>query len=581
MLPGPASGTDQVEYPLHSDVGPGPMTLTGDHPTAPASDSEPATTSPPAGVGTLAVVVLGLTAGAIYRQGAFYPLDAFGLVLVAVPLVLVGLVRNRDRYAATVVVATGGLALWWLVRSSMERSPVAFLPLGASMLGFVAAFLIVRDLGGAERSRVSMAVVGLGAIVGAAGLAGLLLRAHPLARSVGGIWRLATTLTYPAGAAVLFVVALLVALSLDLGTPLARAAVCLCLAGLIGTQSHWDLVAVACAIPFLPWRRWPEAAWPLLTGSVAGLVVVVTSTGPRPTWLPCALVAASVGASMIGGRSPRSGVRQQLAVGGVVVAAGLTVFSMVHPPVSGGTGQPADQSQTLAWSASYEAWHSSVLTGVGPPRIQSNGDSVDSYPGLGPDVYLTVLADGGVIGALLLVGTGAAVILAIRRRDLLSSCATAGLVAFAVAGAVDLDWQLPALALVGGCVAGLASMPARSSPETTHHSRIPGGGRAVVAWVAVVVVVMAVQLAVGADQTAGGAARARVTPPPPSATPKSPAQIILRGPEDATDPFMLKTGGRYYLYTSEGTTFGRAGGPGSGGRRSMCSPTYPGGPRAG
>jgi hypothetical protein len=284
------------------------MTLTGRQPTTPTSDSGAATPSSATGVGTLAVVVLGLTAGAIYRQGAFYPLDAFGLVVVAVPLVLAGLARNRDRHAATVVVATGGLALWWLVRSIMERSPVAFLPLGASVLGFVAAFLIVRDLGRAERSRLSIAVVGLGAIVAAAGLTGLLLRAHPLARSVGGIWRLSTTLTYPAGAAVLFIVALLVAMSLDLGAPLARAAVCLCLAGLIGTQSHWDLVALACGIPFVPWRRWPEAAWPLLTGSVAGLVVVATSAGPRPTWLPCALVVASVGASMVGGRSPRRSV---------------------------------------------------------------------------------------------------------------------------------------------------------------------------------------------------------------------------------------------------------------------------------
>jgi len=531
------------------------MTLTGRQPTTPTSDSGAATPSSATGVGTLAVVVLGLTAGAIYRQGAFYPLDAFGLVVVAVPLVLAGLARNRDRHAATVVVATGGLALWWLVRSIMERSPVAFLPLGASVLGFVAAFLIVRDLGRAERSRLSIAVVGLGAIVAAAGLTGLLLRAHPLARSVGGIWRLSTTLTYPAGAAVLFIVALLVAMSLDLGAPLARAAVCLCLAGLIGTQSHWDLVALACGIPFVPWRRWPEAAWPLLTGSVAGLVVVATSAGPRPTWLPCALVVASVGASMVGGRSPRTGVRQQLAVAGVVVAAGLTIFSMVHPPVGAATGQPVDQSQTLAWSASYETWHSSVLTGVGPPRIQSNGDPVDSYPAFVPDVYLTVLADGGVIGALLLVGAGAAVIIAIRRRDLLSSCATAGVVAFAVAGAVDFDWQLPALALFGGCVAGLASMPARPSPETTPHPRIPGAGTAVAGWVAVVVVVMVAQLAVGANQTAGGAVRARTTPPPPSATPESPGQIILRGPEDATDPFMLKTGGRYYLYASEGTTF--------------------------
>jgi hypothetical protein len=40
--------------------------------------------------------------------------------------------------------------------------------------------------------------------------------------------------------------------------------------------------------------------------------------------------------------------------------------------------------------------------------------------------------------------------------------------------------------------------------------------------------------------------------PPPAPDPEAPARFILEGP-DAPDPFMLYEGGRYYLYTSEGS----------------------------
>jgi hypothetical protein len=67
--------------------------------------------------------------------------------------------------------------------------------------------------------------------------------------------------------------------------------------------------------------------------------------------------------------------------------------------------------------------------------------------------------------------------------------------------------------------------------------------------------VLATQLLVGSSQSAGGLSRAQSAEPPPSATPQSPGVDILTGNEDATDPDMLVVDHRYYLYTSEGTTF--------------------------
>ena len=43
--------------------------------------------------------------------------------------------------------------------------------------------------------------------------------------------------------------------------------------------------------------------------------------------------------------------------------------------------------------------------------------------------------------------------------------------------------------------------------------------------------------------------------PPPSATPYAPGRVILNSGYDTTDPYMLKVGDRYLLYTSEGFTF--------------------------
>ena len=534
------------------------MTLTDDSCAVAPTPPESATLTPVLAVGaaTLAAIVVGLIVGAVYRQGAFYPLDAFGLVLVSVPLVVVAFRRNRDRHGVAISSTVGGLVAWWLIRSIVERSPFAFLPLGASLLGFLAAMLVVRSLERRDRARVAMAVVAIGALNAATGVAGVLWRWHPLAQEADGFWRVSTTLTYPAAAAALFIMALLMAMALDLRAPMPRAAVCLCLAGLIGTQSRWDLLALACGALVVPRRRWSEAVWPLAMGSLAGLVVLAAASGHRPGWPSWAAVAVAVGASAFSRRRNRSGVRNRLAVAGVVVVAGFTMLLMVHPPFGRSPRQSPGQSQTLAWSASAQAWRTSVLTGVGPPRTHTTRQPVATYPGSAPDGYLTIGADGGLLGGLLLLGAGAAVAASFRRRNLVSSCGAAAAVAFAIAGAVDFDWQLPALGLVGGCVAGLASGRPGSArnPSSTAAGRRgrlrPGGAAA--AWTAAVVVVVTAQLLVGVNQQAGGALQVQHSAPPKSATPERPGRIILSG-QDPTDPFMLKVGGQDYLYTSEGT----------------------------
>jgi len=90
-------------------------------------------------------------------------------------------------------------------------------------------------------------------------------------------------------------------------------------------------------------------------------------------------------------------------------------------------------------------------------------------------------------------------------------------------------------------------------------------------WAACVIVLVAAQLVLGSGQRAGGATHAahpahathvisatrasQSAEPTPLITTYVPGRVILTDHYDATDPFMLKVDGLYFLYTSEGSTF--------------------------
>jgi hypothetical protein len=520
----------------------------------PAGGSGQSTTA----VAAMAAVLVGILAGALYRQGTFYPAEAFGMavlcaVAVAVVVVLAG---HRDRHGLLVVTALGGLTGWWLARSLAEHSLAAFLPLGASFLAFLAAYLVVRCLVTRDRSRLAVAVVAVGTVLACSAVIGVLGRWSALSQDAGGVWRASTSLTYPAATAVVCTVCLLLAMAFGLRSPLARLAVGTSLAGLLATQSHWELLALGAGALLVPRGRWPDALAPLTCGSVAGLTVVASSHGSAAGPLAWVVVLVSLAASSVPTRHPGSvSARRATALACLCVAVGTCVAAL-HLPT--GAVHPPGQSQTEAWTASVDAWRSSALTGIGPPRIYTASGPVGTYPGFVPDTFLALAADGGIIAALLFLGTGAAVAASIRRRDLLASCGAAATVAFAVGGIVDFAWQLPAVALLGGCAAGLAAVPPSRAvtgqpvPGRPDHRWSPFG--TATAWSVVAIAVVAVQVTVGSAHTAGGVTRLTVAEPPHSSDPAAPARVILTGP-DPTDPFMMKIGGRYYLYTSEGTSF--------------------------
>ncbi len=356
-----------------------------------------------------------------------------------------------------------------------------------------------------------------------------------------------TLLTYPAAAAVVCTVGLLVALALDLRSPLYRVAVCLTLAGPslpAVTGTCWPWPAGPCSSPA---RRWSLAVWPLGCGAVAGMATVAASTGSGPhgwTW-PVVLVVVAASMAPLGDRE-RSGWGRAAAVAGLVVGSGLIVATLFLP--SGGGRVPGGQGQTLAWSSASEAWRSSVVTGVGPPRTSTVRGPVAVYPGLEPDSYLTILADGGVVGGLLLLVGGSAVASGVRRRDVLIVRGRGGLRGLRRRRLRRLRLAAPAR---------WPSWAAASSPWRRRHregrdprspkraSRYrPGpassprpGWQWWSPW-------WPPSWSVGSGGRSGATSPAPVREPLPTTHPESPGQTILTGP-DPTDPFMVKTGGRY------------------------------------
>ena len=248
------------------------MTLTDEPGLAgPLPDrAHPSDRSSPVLAAGSAAVLIGILAGALYLQGTFYPVDAFGITVLALGLVAAGVAWNRDRHGLSVALTAGGLAVWWFVRSVGVRSPAAFLPFGASVVAFLAGFLVLRALVDRDRTRCGLALVVVGSLLGASGVIGVLGRWTPLARSVDGSWHAASTLTDPAATAVVCALVVLLALAADLRSSLVRIALAAAVAGLLATQGHWELMALGVGALLVPRDRWAVALWPLTCGAIGG-----------------------------------------------------------------------------------------------------------------------------------------------------------------------------------------------------------------------------------------------------------------------------------------------------------------------
>jgi len=422
-------------------------------------------------------IVAGLMVAATLREGAFYPADAALVLSVSLVVGIVLFFSGTDKPAMTVVGALGGLALWWLVRAAAQGRTGSFLPLGASMIGFGCAFLATRRLDDKYRVLATQLVVAVGAVSAAAGLVATTARWYPLAMPAQNLWRLSTTLTYSNAAGVLLAVALLAGLGLEQRAAVTKLMVCLCAAGLVATQSRGAVLGALVGVLVVPLAQLRRATVTVALGVLGGLAVVATSSGGSAQPLAALAVAAAVvlavalprrghalGLPAKLTRRAGGGVRKRVAVLAVLGAAtiGIAVGAgvVLRVPIERRVALGSSEDRGYEWTAAFDQWRSSPIVGVGPDQTLYFHAPDGNYAHFSHNEYLQVLADAGVVGALLLVLTGVCVVRAVRREDIATSCATAALVAFAAAAALDFDWHLAALGLVGGWVAGLAGRPA-------------------------------------------------------------------------------------------------------------------------
>ncbi len=426
-------------------------------------------------------VVAGLMVAATLREGAFYPADA-ALVLAVSLVVAAGLLfTGPDKRAVAVAAAVGGLALWWFVRAAAQGRPGSFLPLGASIVGFGCAFLATRRLQDRYRVLATQLLVAVGAVSAAAGLVATTARWYPLAMPAQNLWRLSTTLTYSNAAGALLAVALLAGLGLEQQAGTTKLMVCLCAAGLVATQSRGAVLGAIVGVLLVPLAQLRRAALTVCLGVLGGLAVVATSSGGSAQ--PLATVAAA-GAVVLAVALPRRGNRVGLpakltkrSLGGlrkriaIVVVLGLVTIGIavgagvvLRVPIERRVALGSSEDRSYEWTAAFDQWRSSPIVGVGPDQTLFFHAPDGNYAHFSHNEYLQMLADGGVVGEILLLCAGVCVARAVRREDIATSCATAALAAFAVVAALDFDWHLAALGLVGGWVAGLAGRPAVPDP---------------------------------------------------------------------------------------------------------------------
>ncbi len=336
----------------------------------------------------LAAALFGLLVVEGIREGGFWPSDSLFVAIASVVVLAVGMVLvPPDRRSMLLVGSILLLALWWLTRALTAETIRSFLPLGASMLGFAAAFVAVRPLVGRAREVAALALACLGAAGALIGFAGLVWRWYPMAIPTQALWRMATTLTYSDAAGLALGVCLLVALGVNLCPPLVRVTVCLCAGGLLATQSRGAYVAVACACLLVPWRRYVHYAVPLAAGIALGMAAIASSpdTSAVP-WLAAVVVAASAVSAVsavagwdVGSWRDPPGSRASSSTGSTratratrvvlaVVAIGLVAaaVALLHHEIGVRALSPSDQDRSSEWSAALHQWRSNPIWGSGP-----------------------------------------------------------------------------------------------------------------------------------------------------------------------------------------------------------------------
>lgn len=408
----------------------------------------------------IVAVGLGVTGAAVIHKGAFFPPTSLALSLL---LSLLALYKPRFGSGdAPLLAGIGGLALWWLGDTLVAGDLLSAMPFLGGILGFGSAYALACQAGDEERVSIARGIVAMGAIVALSGLAGASLHYAPLAIESDGLWRLAGTITYANAAG--FLLAMAIPLSCFVETRprwLADVASYLLVAALVATMSRGALLSAAVALPVVARPFLDRRLVPGILGLAAGVVAIFTSgrIGAQP-YLAAALAAGAVGTVLL---APPSRRRWFLAV-----AAACTLAVLITAATGGLAGAVELRSRgtnvearLAEWRAALGQFGSSPLVGTGPEErlviYTSRGRQIARFA---HNEYLQVAASSGAVGLALLLAVFALAVRQVRSGraggDAIRRAAVASLLVFALAGASDFSWHLPAITIMAGWLAGIS-----------------------------------------------------------------------------------------------------------------------------
>ena len=439
----------------------------------------PSTTpvAPSAGLPLATLLVVAALAAALLAQGGYYGPGQRLLAVFVVAAAVIGL-RGTGVVRHPIAWAGAALAAWSVL--SAVLAGVSTTAAASTVLVLTAAIVVVFTCAHLEvdqRDQLAVAVIGLGVAVAVSGWAGVAWHRAPLALQDQGLWRAATTLTYANAAAGFLAAIALLSLGRSTASPpsASRAATTfVLLTGLGATLSRGGLIASVvgtlvlvrllgtaavvrhAAAPALGalvalaglWPSFPSSspARPLMAAGAlaAGLLVTVATVRLAPRRL-LALTAVSAAVLAAAGAGPARDTTARM------TSARLTVAS-------------PDRVEEVGAALRLAATR--PLSGVGPGQADlswTRSDGAVLVARYAHNEYVQVLAELGVVGLGLLLALLAAVSRAIGRSPTrlrmrpVWAGVTSGLVALGVHGLFDFGWHLPAIALTGAVLVGIAT----------------------------------------------------------------------------------------------------------------------------
>jgi O-antigen ligase len=428
------------------------------------------------------LALLTALAAAAFGRGAFFSTVQWfvvGLIAAAFALALSARAFSVADLSSGYFLAGLLLALWALIRATAAGTPGSGLSWVLFGAGTAAVVSVSRRLDAASRELLLSGTLAVGAAVAVTGWLGVALHQRPWGLPSQGLWRAASTLTYANATAALLVPLALVALARLTAAPrsplLALAATGL-LTGAGATLSRAGAAAFAAGLLVLCWALGARATARAACGPVAGagvallgLIPSLAISGPgRPLTAAIAAAAGLALSVLIQRVRPRA---LALSVAGAALVAALIVI--YHAPEVHGAARALTHARFTLASPDRSGEAAAALHMIGRHPVAGVGPGHGTLRWIGPggglrvdrfdhDGYLQVLTDLGIIGAVLAVTFIAAVgqLLWRARPDPPRRAAWAGAVAAAAAfllhGAFDFIWQVPAIPLTVGAIAGLA-----------------------------------------------------------------------------------------------------------------------------